>query len=269
VHHSPCWGPRPRRDGGCGRQGELGAGGDAVPAACGRFHASPSSSPTRRPASPSPTTGDVTLGARCGGAPRRPATVEVQGGPAELRCAGAGHVRPQWRARSRTSRSWPATALCTCAASASGSGQAGERWTRTVFQLASVSKSFTSTMLAALVTEREIAWDDPVHQVLAGVRAVGSMGEPARHLRDLMAQRTGLPSTPATSSCIRLRRERSCAGSVPAAGRRFPRRLRVPERSAHRRREAASARPAGHGRSSWREVLKAARHGLHGATQRG
>ena len=32
----------------------------------------------------------------------------------------------------------------------------------TVFQLASVSKSFTATMLAALVTAREIGWDDPV-----------------------------------------------------------------------------------------------------------
>jgi len=63
----------------------------------------------------------------------------------------------------------------------------------TVFQLASVSRGFTSAMLAALVTEREIAWDDPVQKYWPGF----ALWDPwvSRHvtLRDLMAQRSGLP----------------------------------------------------------------------------
>jgi len=63
----------------------------------------------------------------------------------------------------------------------------------TVFQLASISKSFTTTMLAALVTEREIAWDDPVEKYWPGF----ALWDPwvSRHVafRDLMAQRSGLP----------------------------------------------------------------------------
>ena len=63
----------------------------------------------------------------------------------------------------------------------------------TVFQLAAVSKSFTATMLAALVTEREIAWDDPLQTFWPGFE----LWDPwvSRHVtfRDLMAQRSGLP----------------------------------------------------------------------------
>ena len=63
----------------------------------------------------------------------------------------------------------------------------------TVFQLASVSKSFTATMLAALVTAREIGWDDPVEKYWPGF----ALWDPwvSRHVtfRDLMAQRSGLP----------------------------------------------------------------------------
>jgi CubicO group peptidase (beta-lactamase class C family) len=63
----------------------------------------------------------------------------------------------------------------------------------TVFQLASVSKSFTATMLAALVTEREIGWDDPLQKYWPGF----ALWDPwvSRHVtfRDLMAQRSGLP----------------------------------------------------------------------------
>ena len=64
----------------------------------------------------------------------------------------------------------------------------------TVFQLASVSKGFTATMLAALVTAREIGWDDPVQDYWPGF----ALWEPwvSRHvtLRDLMAHRSGLPA---------------------------------------------------------------------------
>ena len=63
----------------------------------------------------------------------------------------------------------------------------------TVFQLASISKSFTTTMLAALVTEREIGWDDPVEKYWPGF----ALWDPwvSRHVtfRDLTAQRSGLP----------------------------------------------------------------------------
>ncbi|MCX6363205.1 MAG: serine hydrolase [Actinobacteria bacterium] len=63
----------------------------------------------------------------------------------------------------------------------------------TVFQLASVSKGFTATMLAALVGEREIGWDDQVEKVWPGF----TLWDPwvSRHVtfRDLMAQRSGLP----------------------------------------------------------------------------
>ena len=64
----------------------------------------------------------------------------------------------------------------------------------TVFQLASISKSFTATMLAALVTAREIGWDDPVEKYWPSF----ALWDPwvSRHVtfRDLMAQRSGLPA---------------------------------------------------------------------------
>jgi CubicO group peptidase (beta-lactamase class C family) len=63
----------------------------------------------------------------------------------------------------------------------------------TVFQLASVSTSFTTTMLAALVTAREIGWDDSVEKYWPGF----ALWDPwvSRHVtfRDLTAQRSGLP----------------------------------------------------------------------------
>jgi len=64
----------------------------------------------------------------------------------------------------------------------------------TVFQLASISESFTTTMLAALVTDREIAWDDPVEKYWPAFE----LWDPwvSRHItfRDLTAQRSGLPA---------------------------------------------------------------------------
>ena len=64
----------------------------------------------------------------------------------------------------------------------------------TVFQLASVSKGITATMMAALVSAREIGWDDPVQKYWPGF----ALWDPwvSRHvtLRDLMAHRSGLPA---------------------------------------------------------------------------
>src|SRR5450830_1278401 len=63
----------------------------------------------------------------------------------------------------------------------------------TVFQLASISKSLTTTMLAALVGEREIGWDEPVEKYWPGF----ALWDPwvSRHVtfRDLTAHRSGLP----------------------------------------------------------------------------
>jgi CubicO group peptidase (beta-lactamase class C family) len=63
----------------------------------------------------------------------------------------------------------------------------------TVFQLAAISKSFTATMLAALVTEREIGWDDPVGKYWAGFELWDPWVSRQVSFRDLMAQRSGLP----------------------------------------------------------------------------
>jgi len=63
----------------------------------------------------------------------------------------------------------------------------------TVFPLAYVSQSFTTALLAALVTEREIGWDDPLEKYWPGC----ALWDPwvSRHVtfRDLTAQRSGLP----------------------------------------------------------------------------
>jgi len=64
----------------------------------------------------------------------------------------------------------------------------------TVFQLAAISKGFTATMLAALVTEREIGWDDPVGKYWAGFELWDLWVSRQVSFRDLMAQRSGLPA---------------------------------------------------------------------------
>jgi CubicO group peptidase (beta-lactamase class C family) len=64
----------------------------------------------------------------------------------------------------------------------------------TVFQLASISKSFTATMLAALVTDRELGWDDPVHTYWPDFALWDPWVSAHVTVRDLMAQRSGLPA---------------------------------------------------------------------------
>ena len=64
----------------------------------------------------------------------------------------------------------------------------------TVFQLASISKSFTATMLAALVSAREIGWDDPVHTSWPEFALWDPWVSDHVTIRDLMAQRSGLPA---------------------------------------------------------------------------
>lgn len=63
----------------------------------------------------------------------------------------------------------------------------------TVFQLASVSKPITSSVIATVVSKGDISWDTPVMQQLPatviGGRAIG----PKVTLRDLLSHRSGLP----------------------------------------------------------------------------
>jgi len=63
-----------------------------------------------------------------------------------------------------------------------------------LFQLGAVSKGFTSTMLAALVGEGEVGWDQPVVRAWPEFR----LWDPwvSRHVsyRDLTAERSGLPA---------------------------------------------------------------------------
>lgn len=63
----------------------------------------------------------------------------------------------------------------------------------TVFQLASVSESFTTTMLAALVTRRELGWDDPVRSHWPGFTLWDPWVSDNVTVRDLLAMRSGLP----------------------------------------------------------------------------
>ena len=156
--------------------------------------ASPSPSTTASPAAPSPSPAPSTDPSALAAAQRRAAaTVEVKA------------VLPQFDqlAQDMFTRSGvPGAAVAVVAGDGAvyvrcfgvrESGRPEKVDKDTVFQLASVSESFTSAMLAALVTEREIAWDDPAEKYWPGFE----LWDPwvSRHvtLRDLMAQRSGLP----------------------------------------------------------------------------
>lgn len=63
----------------------------------------------------------------------------------------------------------------------------------TVFQLASVSKPITSTVLAALVSDKVIGWDDRVIDHDPGFRLHDDYPTGELRLRDLLCHRSGLP----------------------------------------------------------------------------
>lgn len=63
----------------------------------------------------------------------------------------------------------------------------------TVFQLASVSKPITSTVLAAIVGEGRIGWDDRVIDHDPGFRMFDPFVTHELRLRDLLCHRSGLP----------------------------------------------------------------------------
>ena len=64
----------------------------------------------------------------------------------------------------------------------------------TLFQLGAVSRSYTTTMLAALAGEGELRWDQPVRRVWPGFRLRDRWATREATFRDLTSQRSGLPA---------------------------------------------------------------------------
>src|SRR5262249_9796607 len=71
-------------------------------------------------------------------------------------------------------------------------GKADRVDANTVFQLASVSKPITSTILAILVSLGIIDWDDPVGNLDPDFRLYDSLASRNLTLRDLLCHRSGL-----------------------------------------------------------------------------
>jgi CubicO group peptidase (beta-lactamase class C family) len=62
----------------------------------------------------------------------------------------------------------------------------------TAFQLASVSKTFASALVAAMVADGVVAWDDPISRHLQDFRLKDDAATLSLSLRDGLAQRSGL-----------------------------------------------------------------------------
>jgi CubicO group peptidase (beta-lactamase class C family) len=62
----------------------------------------------------------------------------------------------------------------------------------TTFAIASISKSFTSTALAMLVSEGRMNWDDPVTRYLPGFRLFDDFASREMRVRDLLIHNSGL-----------------------------------------------------------------------------
>jgi CubicO group peptidase (beta-lactamase class C family) len=63
----------------------------------------------------------------------------------------------------------------------------------TRFQLASISKSFTSASIASMVGNGELSWDDPVASLNPGFRLSDPWVSDHVTIRDLLSMRTGFP----------------------------------------------------------------------------
>ena len=63
----------------------------------------------------------------------------------------------------------------------------------TVFQLASLSKPFTSVLIASLVGDGLLSWDDKVKAILPEFRLYDPAADSRFTVRDLLAHRSGLP----------------------------------------------------------------------------
>ena len=71
----------------------------------------------------------------------------------------------------------------------SGGGAVGPD---TLFQIGSTTKAFTTTLLALLVDEKKLRWDDPVRDHLESFRLSDPCADALVTLRDLVSHRTGL-----------------------------------------------------------------------------
>ena len=67
----------------------------------------------------------------------------------------------------------------------------------TVFQLASLSKPFTSVLIASLVGDGLLSWDDKVKAILPEFRLYDPAADSRFTVRDLLAHRSGPPGTSA------------------------------------------------------------------------
>lgn len=63
----------------------------------------------------------------------------------------------------------------------------------TVFQIASISKSVTASVIATQVSQGKVQWHDPVHKHLPGFRLSDSYVTQHATIGDFMAHRSGLP----------------------------------------------------------------------------
>ncbi|APD48061.1 hypothetical protein BM449_07100 [Synechococcus sp. SynAce01] len=64
----------------------------------------------------------------------------------------------------------------------------------TVFQLASVSKTFTAATVAALVDRKQLAWEQPMVELLPNVRLQDAYAGQWVNVRDLLSHRAGFPA---------------------------------------------------------------------------
>src|SRR5579883_875670 len=62
----------------------------------------------------------------------------------------------------------------------------------TVFPLASCSKAFTTSLMAMMVDDGRVGWDDPVRKHLPGFRLSDPAADALVTMRDLVSHRTGL-----------------------------------------------------------------------------
>jgi len=72
-------------------------------------------------------------------------------------------------------------------------GKPGEVTPDTVFAIASCSKAFTTTLIAMLVDEGKLKWDDKVREHLDYFRLSDELADREVTLRDLLCHRTGMP----------------------------------------------------------------------------
>jgi CubicO group peptidase (beta-lactamase class C family) len=123
---------------------------------------------------------------------------EVTSGRFALRLHGLPDEIRQARER------WAVPALAVCVVDRSGPlhlsvqgpadvAAAREATSRTLFGLASVSKSFTALAVAMLVQEGRLRWDTPVCEVLPAFQLASASAQQHATVGDLLSHRVGLP----------------------------------------------------------------------------